>query len=96
MSKTIFLQGESTTLKNYPEYKIFENEQISGATFSKKIRNFEKRSLGWNQKCDTKLRKRIVVEKQLAVVLSRLSTGNSYRKIYREFGVGKSTIPSIY
>ena len=36
---------------------------------------------------DTKFRKAITVEKRLAVVLRRFSTGNDYRTISKAFGL---------
>ena len=42
-----------------------------------------------NKKSDTKFRKLIVFEKLLAVALSRLLTGNSYRTISKVFGIEK-------
>ena len=42
-----------------------------------------------------KFRKAIAVEKRLAVALWRLSTGNSYWKISKVFGIEKSTVIKI-
>ena len=40
------------------------------------------------EKSETKFRKAIAVEKQLAVASLRLSTGNFYRAISKAFGIG--------
>ena len=49
-----------------------------------------------NRKSETRFRTEIAVQKRLAVPLSRLSTGYSYRVTSKVFGVGKSTILTIY
>ena len=49
-----------------------------------------------NRKSETRFRTENAVQKRLAVPLSRLSTGYSYRVISKVFGVGKSTILTIY
>ena len=48
------------------------------------------------QGLDTRFWKAIKVEKRLAIVIWRLSTGNSYRSVSRVFGVGKSTVNKIF
>ena len=50
-----------------------------------------------NLQClDTSFREAIKVQKRLAIVLWRLSTGNSYRSVCKVFGVGKSTVIKIF
>ena len=48
------------------------------------------------QRLDTRFLKAIKVEKRLAIVVWRLSTGNSYRPVSKAFGVRKSTIIKIF
>ena len=48
------------------------------------------------QRLDTRFRKGIKVEKRLAIVIRRLSAGNSYRSVSKVFGVGKYTIIKIF
>ena len=48
------------------------------------------------QRLDTCLRKAIKAEKRLAIVIWRLSTGNSYRSVSKAFGVGKFTVIKIF
>ena len=43
-------------------------------------------------KADTVFRKAVPVEKRVGAGLWRLSTGNSFRTISKEFGIGKSTV----
>ena len=47
------------------------------------------------EKSDTKFRKAIAVEKQLAVALWRLLTENFRQAISKVFGIGKSTVTKI-
>ena len=44
------------------------------------------------QRLDTRFRKAIKDEKRLAIVIWRLSIGNSYRSVSKVFGAGKSTV----
>ena len=48
------------------------------------------------QRLDTRFRKATKVEKRLAIVIWRLSTGNSYRSVSKVFGVGKSIDIKIF
>ena len=48
------------------------------------------------QRLDTCFRKAIKVEKRLAIVIWRLSTGNSYRSVSKASGVGKFTVIKIF
>ena len=48
------------------------------------------------QRLDTCFRKAIKAEKRLAIVIWRLSTGNSYRSVSKAFGVGKFTVIKIF
>ena len=48
------------------------------------------------QHLDTCFRKAIKAEKRLAIVIWRLSTGNSYRSVSKAFGVGKFTVIKIF
>ena len=48
------------------------------------------------QRLATRFRKPIKVEKRLAIVIWRLSTGNSYRSVSNAFGVGKSIVIKIF
>ena len=43
-------------------------------------------------KADTVFRKAVPIEKRVGAGLWRLSTGNSFRTISKEFGIGKSTV----
>ena len=47
------------------------------------------------QKHDTTFRKAIPIEKQVALSVWRLATGNSCRTISKAFGIGKSTVVKI-
>ena len=48
------------------------------------------------QRQDTRFRKAIKIEKRLAIVIWRLSTGNTYSSVSKVFGVGKSTVIKIF
>ena len=48
------------------------------------------------QRLDNHFRKAIKDEKRLAIVIWRLSTGNSYRSVSKVFGAGKSTVIKIF
>ena len=63
----------------------------SGETFLKIIDLMRDRM----EKRDTNFRKAIPLEKQVAIVLWRLSSGNSFRTISITFAVGKSTSVQI-
>ena len=48
------------------------------------------------QRLATRFQKAIKVEKRLAIVIWRLSAGNSYRSVSNVFGVGKSIVIKIF
>ena len=48
------------------------------------------------KRLDTRFRRAIKMEKQLAIATWRLSTENSYRSVSKIFAVGKSTVIKIF